>query len=90
MRACGVDAWRAMIAAMSIAIGVVRDGQLVLEGDQEPLPEGRRFTVLIEDDDREGFALSDEQVKLLLEAQAEIRLGNFVTEEQMLKELDED
>ena len=74
---------------MSIAIGVVRHGQLVLEGDAEPLPEGKRFTVIIEDEQK-GFHLSPEQVKLLREAQADIRRGNFVTEEEMLKELDED
>lgn len=79
----------ATMLGMSIAIGVVRKGQLVLEGDQEPLPEGQRFTVLIEDE-QAGFHLTDEQLKLLREAQAEIRRGNFVTEEEMLKELDED
>ncbi len=61
----------------------------MLEGDGEPLPEGRRFTVLIEDE-QAGFHLTAEQLKLLREAQAEIRRGNFVTEEEMLKELDED
>jgi hypothetical protein len=74
---------------MSIAIGVVRHGQLVLEGDAEPLPEGMRVTVLI-DDDETGFHLSAAQLNLLREAQAEIRRGNFVTEDQILKELDED
>jgi hypothetical protein len=74
---------------MSIAIGVVRHGQLVLEGDAEPLPEGRRVTVLI-DDERSGFQLTPEQLTALREAQADIRRGNFVTEEEMLKELDDD
>jgi hypothetical protein len=73
---------------MSIATGVVRHGQLVLEGDDEPLPEGRRFTVLIDDDDDGVGELSAEQVKMLLDAQARIRNGDFVTLEQMLKDID--
>ena len=73
---------------MSVATGIIRDGQLVLQGEEEPLPEGRRFTVLIEDDE-EGFELDEESVKLLLESQKKIRRGDFVTGEEMLKELDD-
>ncbi len=73
---------------MSIATGVVKHGQLVLEGDDEPLPEGRRFTVLIDDDDDGEGELTAEQVKMLLDAQARIRAGDFVTLEQMLKDID--
>lgn len=74
---------------MSIATGKIRGGQLVLEGEQEPLPEGRRFTVIIEDEEK-GFHLDEASIRELREAQADIRRGNFVTEEEMLKELDED
>ena len=74
---------------MSIATGVIRGGQLQVEGDHEPLPEGRRFTVVIEDEGK-GFHLDEASVRSLREAQAEIRGGNFVTEEQMLKDLEED
>ena len=62
---------------------------MVVEGDGEPLPEGRRVTLLIEGDDV-AFHLDEAGIAALREAQAEIRRGNFVTEEQMLKELDED
>lgn len=56
--------------------------------DEEPLPEGRRFTVVIEDDD-EDFRLDETSLKLLLESQASIRRGKFISAEQMLKELDD-
>lgn len=78
------------MSGMSVAIGVIRHGQLVLEGDEKRLPEGKRVTVLIEDDDEAGFHLSEEQLKALLEAQASIRRGEFVNMEQMLKELDDE
>ena len=74
---------------MSVAIGRVQGGQVVVEGDGEPLPEGRRVTLLIEDDDV-GFHLDEASIAALREAQAEIRRGNFITEEQMLRELEED
>lgn len=73
---------------MSVAIGRIRSGQIVVEGDGEPLPEGRRVTLLIEDE--VGFHLDEASIKALREAQAEIRRGNFINEQQMLKELDED
>jgi hypothetical protein len=76
--------------SMSVAFGVIRHGQLVLEGDEEPLPEGKRVTVLIEDDDEVVPRLSEEQVKLLIEAQDSIRRGEYVTMEQALKDLDEE
>ena len=74
---------------MSVATGVIRGGQLVLEGEQEPLPEGRRFTLVIEDEGR-GFHLDTTSLLALREAQAEIRRGNFISEEQVLAELDEE
>ena len=74
---------------MSIATGIIRDGQLQVEGEHDPLPEGRRFTVVIEDEGK-GFHLDEASLKSLREAQAEIRRGNFVTEEQILKDLAQD
>lgn len=73
---------------MSVATGIIRDGQLVLQGEEEPLPEGRRFTILIEDDEQ-GAQLDEDSVRLLLESQAKIRRGDFITAEEMLKELDD-
>lgn len=74
---------------MSVAIGRIRSGQVVVEGDGEPLPEGRRVTLVIEDEEV-GFHLDEASIRALREAQAEIRRGNYATEEQVLKELDED
>jgi hypothetical protein len=71
---------------MSIATGVIRDGQLVIEGEGAPLPEGRRFTLVI-DDEEKGFNLDEESQRELLEAMAEIERGDFVTKEQVLAEL---
>ncbi len=73
---------------MSIAIGRIVDGRIVVEGEGKPLPEGRRVTVIIEDGE-EGFRLDEASLKLLLEAQAEIRNGHWVSEEQLDAELDE-
>lgn len=64
--------------------GKVVGGQVVLEG--EPLPEGSTVTVYAEDDEG-GFHLDEESLRELLEAQAEIRRGNFVTAEDVLREL---
>lgn len=71
---------------MSVATGIIRDGQLVVEGDGEPLPEGRRFTLVI-DDEEKGFHLDEQSQQELLEAMAEIDRGEFVTKEQVLAEL---
>jgi hypothetical protein len=70
---------------MSVATGIIRDGQLVVEGEG-PLPEGRRFTLVI-DDEEKGFHLDEQSQQELLEAMAEIERGDFVTKEQVLAEL---
>lgn len=72
---------------MSVATGRIRGGQVVLEGEGEPLPEGKRVVVVIEGEE-EGVQLDEESLRELREAQAEIRLGHFITEQQMLDELD--
>jgi hypothetical protein len=72
---------------MSVATGRVRGGQLVLDGEPEPLPEGKRFTVVIEDEE-EGFHLDAESIRLLRAASEGIRKGTSFTEEEILKELD--
>ncbi len=73
---------------MSIAIGRIRGGQVVVEGEGGPLPEGKRVMLVIEDDDASGFRLDEASRKELLEAIAELDLGHFVTEEQLDAELD--
>jgi hypothetical protein len=73
---------------MSIAIGRIRGGQVVVEGEGGPLPEGKRVMLVIEDDDASGFRLDEASRKELLEAIAELNLGHFVTEEQLDAELD--
>jgi hypothetical protein len=72
---------------MSVAIGRVRGGQVVVEGEGGPLPEGRRVTLVIDDDD-EGFNLDEESQRELVEAMAEMDRGEFVTQEQLDAELD--
>jgi hypothetical protein len=73
---------------MSVATGIIRGGKLVLEGEDQVLPEGRRFTVVIDEDDA-GTRVDSERLRLLLEAQAEIRSGRSVSAEEMLAELDQ-
>ncbi len=72
------------LRAMRIVRGKVVGGQVVLEG--EPLPEGSRVMVYAEDEEG-GFHL-DDSIRELLEAQSEIRRGNFVTAEDVLRELE--
>jgi hypothetical protein len=67
-----------------IVRGKVIKGQVVLEG--EPLPEGSTVTVFAEDDEA-GFRLDEDSIRELLEAQAETRRGNFVSAEDVLREL---
>jgi hypothetical protein len=57
----------------------------MLEGD--PLPEGSQVIVYAEDE-KGGFHLDEASIRELLEAQAEIRRGNFVTAEDVLRELE--
>ena len=70
---------------MRIVRGKVVGGQVVLEGD--PLPEGSQVIVYAEDE-KGGFRLDEASIRELLEAQAEIRHGNFVTAEDVLRELE--
>lgn len=71
---------------MRVARGKVVGGQVVLEG--EPLPEGSQVTVYA-DDEEGGFHLDEDSLQELLEAQAEIRRGSFVTAEGVLSELED-
>jgi hypothetical protein len=73
-----------MLKPMRIARGKVVRGQVVLEG--EPLPEGSSVLVCAEEDG-EGFHLDEDSIRELLEAQAEIRRGNFVSAQDVLAEL---
>ena len=60
-------------------------GQVVLES--EPLAEGSHVMVYAEDE-HACFRLDEDSIRELLEAQAEIRRGNFVTAEDVLRELE--
>ncbi len=75
-------------ALMSVATGKIRGGQVVLDGDGEPLPEGRRVTLVIEEE-AEGFHLDPQSQQELLEAMREIARGEFVSKEQLLAELNQ-
>lgn len=79
---------RNTIVTMSVATGRIRGGQVVLEGEGGPLPEGRRVLVVIEGEE-EGLHLDDDSIRELREAQQEVRQGNFVTGEALLGELDQ-
>lgn len=69
---------------MRVLRGKVVGGQVVVEG--EPLREGAQVTVYEEDPDGD-FQLDQESLRELLEAQAEIRRGNFVSADDVLSEL---
>ncbi len=71
---------------MRVARGKVVRGQIVVEG--EPLPEGSTVLVYLEEE-AEGFHLDEESIRELLAAQAEIRRGNFVSAEALLRDLEE-
>jgi hypothetical protein len=71
---------------MRIVRGRVVKGQVVVEG--EPLPEGSLVMIYAEDDGA-GFHLDEDSLRELLEAQAEIRRGNFVSAEDVLRELED-
>jgi hypothetical protein len=71
---------------MRVARGKVVGGKVVLDG--EPLPEGARVTVYAEEE-QDGFHLDEASIRELLEAQAEVRRGNFVTVDDVLNELEQ-
>lgn len=70
---------------MRVAQGTVaEDGRVVVEG--EKLPAGSRVAVYLVEKD--GFHLDDASISELLEAQAEIRRGHYVSADAVLRELD--
>jgi hypothetical protein len=69
---------------MRVATGKVMGGKIVLEG--EPWEEGTMVTVLGSGDE-ETVELSPEEEKELLEAIAEADAGDFISGEQVLREL---
>ncbi|HEV7509029.1 MAG TPA: hypothetical protein VGS07_29405 [Thermoanaerobaculia bacterium] len=69
---------------MRVATGKVMGGKIVLEGD--PWEEGTMVTVLASGDE-EAVELSPEEEEELLEAIAEADAGDFISGEQVLREL---
>ena len=69
---------------MKVATGIVVDGKVVVEG--AALAEGSTVTVVLRDDE-EGFELTSEAEKELLESIAQIERGDFLTGEQLLERL---
>lgn len=59
--------------SMKVAVGRVRAGQVVVDGEGEPLPEGQRVTLVIEDED--GWELDEASTRELIEAMAECDRG---------------
>jgi hypothetical protein len=70
---------------MRVLRGKVVAGKVEVEGP--PLPEGSAVTVFAEED-AEGFVLDEASLHELLEAQAEIRRGNYVDAADVLRELE--
>ncbi len=69
---------------MRVATGKVMGGKIVLEG--EPWEEGTMVTVLATDDEA-TVELSPEEEEELLKAIAEADAGDFISGEQVLREL---
>jgi len=69
---------------MRVATGKIMGGKVVLEG--EPWEEGTMVTVLGSGDE-EAVELSPEEENELLEAIAEADAGDFISGEQVLREL---
>lgn len=70
---------------MSIAIGHIRDGQVVLD-EETPLPEGCRVTVIIEDG-ATGFRLDERTQEELVQAAREIQRGEYVSHQDLFARL---
>lgn len=71
---------------MSVATGVIRNGQLVLEGEhEEPLPEGRPFIVFFQSNEVEE--LDEETEDGLLEAMAQLDRGEGRPMRELIDEL---
>lgn len=70
---------------MRMATGKVVGGKVVVEG--EPFKEGSTVTVLAPDSD-ESFDLSPEDGAELARRMAEVRKGNFVDGDELLRNLD--
>ena len=71
---------------MRVATGKIRGGQVVVDDEGEPLREGSRVTLVIEEKPQ-GFHLDEQSQQELLEAMREIDRGDFVTEEELFAEL---
>jgi hypothetical protein len=69
---------------MKVTTGRVVEGKVVLEG--EPLAEGSVVTVVARDED-DGFDLSREEERALLEAMAQADRGQVVSWEALREQL---
>jgi hypothetical protein len=71
------------MANVKIAIGTVRHGAIVVEG--QPFSEGEKVTVL--SNDREPFRVSPEEKRMLLESIAQADRGEFVDGDDLLRDV---
>jgi hypothetical protein len=71
---------------VKVATGIVKHGQIVVEG--QPFSEGEKVTVLSHADS-DSFQVSPEEKRLLLESIAQADRGEFVDADELLAELDE-
>lgn len=70
---------------MRVATGRIVHGQVVLENEGPPLPEGQRVTLVIQDD--EGWALDEASTRELVDAMAECDRGEVVSAEEVFAAL---
>lgn len=70
---------------MKIITGTVHDGRIVVEG--EALPEGEKVTILTREGN-ETFVVSPEEKRQLLQSIGQADRGEFVDEDELLRELD--
>jgi hypothetical protein len=70
---------------MRVALGTVIGGQVVVDESGEPLPEGKRVTLVIEDES--GWVLDEASTQELLEAMAECDRGDVVSAEDVFAAL---
>lgn len=70
---------------MKIITGTVLDGRIVVEG--ESLPEGEKVTILTREGN-ETFVVSPEEKRQLLQSIGQADRGEFVDEDELLRELD--
>ena len=74
---------------MSTAELKVRLIKEITDSDNEELLKDVYRLLEIENDDSQPYLLNDEQLLIVAEAQAEVKAGKFLTDEEANREIDE-